>query len=149
VALLNAASDPGLSAKLRASHGRLTDANRHVGNAIKALLGKDTAEYLLYRLGPNDGRLRGAEPISQRLANVVRGMFVVQARADSCEVQHGLGLYGRDSDLLRGRQWCQGQDVMAGVRLGSGTTRAMASASPAGCSAAARISIASGRIRFA
>jgi len=65
-----------------------------VANQIKALLGKDAAEYLLYRLGPPDGTFATALPISQRLANTVRGMFVAQARIDDCECNVDWGCTG-------------------------------------------------------
>lgn len=94
VALLQAASD--LASPQNFAHP--TDDSRAqidiVGNQIKALLGKDTAEYLLYRLGPNDGTFVSALPISQRLANVVRGMFVASARADTCECNIDWGCTG-------------------------------------------------------
>jgi len=65
-----------------------------VANQIKASLGKNTAEYLLYRLGPSDGTFASALPVSQRLANTVRGMFVALARANDCECNLDWGCTG-------------------------------------------------------
>jgi hypothetical protein len=94
VALLQAASD--LASPDNLAHP--TDDSRAqidiVGNQIKALLGKDTAEYLLYRLGPNDGTFASALPVSQRLANTVRSMFVALARANDCECNMEWGCTG-------------------------------------------------------
>jgi hypothetical protein len=93
-ALLQAASDLASPQNLV----RPTDDARAqidiVGNQIKALLGKDTAEYLLYRLGPNDGTFVSAVPISQRLANIVRGMFVASAESNDCECNIEFGCSG-------------------------------------------------------
>jgi hypothetical protein len=94
LALLQAASD--LASPDNLAHP--TDDSRAqidiVGNQIKALLGKDTAEFLLYRLGPNDGTFASAVPISQRLANTVRSMFVALARANDCECNLEWGCTG-------------------------------------------------------
>jgi hypothetical protein len=93
VALLHTAI--GLASPDNLAHA--TDESRAqinlVGNQIKAMLGKDTAEYLLYRLGPNDGTFASAVPIGQRLANTVRSMFVALARANDCEcnIEWGCG----------------------------------------------------------
>lgn len=94
LALLQAASD--LASPDNLAHP--TDDSRAqidiVGSQIKALLGKDTAEYLLYRLGPNDGTFASAVPISQRLANAVRSVFVAVARANDCECNTDWGCSG-------------------------------------------------------
>jgi hypothetical protein len=52
---------------------------------IQATLGKDVADYLLYRLGPKDLQSASALPIRERLANFVRQHFTASARADDCD----------------------------------------------------------------
>jgi hypothetical protein len=102
VALLQAASDLASPDNL----ANPTDTSRAqidiVGNQIKALLGKDTAEFLLYRLGPADGTFVSALPISQRLANAVRSTFVALARADDCECNMDWGCTGLMSYCAQG-----------------------------------------------
>jgi hypothetical protein len=102
LALLQAASD--LASPDTFAHP--TDDSRAqidiVGNQIKALLGKDTAEYLLYRLGPSDGTFASALPVSQRLANAVRSVFVAVARANDCECNLDWGCTGFMSYCAQG-----------------------------------------------
>jgi hypothetical protein len=51
----------------------------------------ETAEYLLYRLGPKDEQTASIEPLGMRLANYVRDMLVVLATADDCDCSTGWG----------------------------------------------------------
>jgi hypothetical protein len=102
VALLNTASSLATAANL----SNPTDSSRAqidaVGNQIKALLGRDTAEYLLYRLGPNDGTFASAVPVSERLANFVRSHFVAFADPDEdcfCNLDWGcVGMFSYCGD---------------------------------------------------
>jgi hypothetical protein len=56
------------------------------GGQIQALLGRDTADFLLFRLGPPDGTFASAEPVSQRAARYVRSLFVAMADpANDCD----------------------------------------------------------------
>jgi hypothetical protein len=58
---------------------------------VKSLMGKDEAEYLLYRLGRKDGTFASAEPLSMRVADYVRGVMVAMARAEDCECSTDFG----------------------------------------------------------
>jgi len=75
-----------------------------IAEQTKILLGKSEADYLFYRLGPPDNTFATAEPIAQKLTNMVRDFFTVQARADDCDCSTDFG--------------CDGQ----GTRCGSGTS---------------------------
>ena len=74
---------------------RPTDAVRTeigtIAEQIRVVLGKAEADYLFYRLGPRDNAFASAEPIGQRLANYVRGIFVVQARTEDCDCSTSFG----------------------------------------------------------
>lgn len=65
-----------------------------VAEQISELLGREEAEYLLYRLGPADGTFASLEPLSERLANYVRDLVVAMARQDDCECSTGFGCDG-------------------------------------------------------
>jgi hypothetical protein len=66
----------------------VTDANRQklllVAEQVVGAVGRDDAEYLLYRLGPKDGTFASVEPLRHRLANLVRS-YVAFARATTCD----------------------------------------------------------------
>jgi hypothetical protein len=56
-----------------------------VAEQVERLLGREEAEYLLYRLGPRDDlQTASAEPLRMRLANYVRSLMVVEARVPTC-----------------------------------------------------------------
>lgn len=58
---------------------------RLVAEQVEDLLGREEAEYLLYRLGPRDEyQLASVEPLRMRLANFVRGMMVAEAQTSPC-----------------------------------------------------------------
>ena len=61
---------------------------------VEAALGRDVAEYLLYRLGPKDGAATTVEPLSDKLAEFVRQTFVVSARIDDCDCSVEFGCEG-------------------------------------------------------
>jgi hypothetical protein len=65
-----------------------------VAEQIEALLGREEAEYLMYRLGPADGTFASLEPWTERLANRVRDAFVALAGADDCECNTDFGCDG-------------------------------------------------------
>jgi len=62
-----------------------------VAEQISAVLGRDQAEYLLYRLGPKDPTLSAALPIGKKLEEFVRGTFVVQAAREDCDCSTAFG----------------------------------------------------------
>ena len=63
-----------------------------LGMEIKATLGADRSDFLLYRLGPKDGTFASIEPMSQRLANAVRRTFIALAESQpdcDCNIDWG------------------------------------------------------------
>ena len=62
-----------------------------VGAQVTAALGKDEADYVLYRLGPRDGTFASLEPIGMKLANWVRKTYVAIARQEDCDCNLGWG----------------------------------------------------------
>ncbi len=76
---------------------------RLVAEQVEALLGREEAEYLLYRLGPRDElQIASAEPLRMRLANYVRSLMVAQA-ADpgcSCSLEWGCDGYSTHCSSL-------------------------------------------------
>lgn len=99
--------DPGTVALLNAMISEITpqamsnpsvDTIHDVGTLglqIKAALGADQTDYLLYRLGAKDGTFASIEPLSQRLANVVRRTFIAMAEAPTdcdCNIDWGCGM---------------------------------------------------------
>ena len=58
---------------------------RSIGDQLAAILGRDEAEFVLYRLGPRDGTFVSLEPISERVANWVRrAMVAVALNEEDC-----------------------------------------------------------------
>lgn len=66
-----------------------------VGEQLTELLGREEAEYLLYRLGPVDGTFVSLEPLTERFANYVRQMVVALAQQDDCECSTSFGCDGQ------------------------------------------------------
>jgi|SRR5579862_1515318 len=97
VALLQSASDLASPQNLSQPTGDAVAQIDMVGNQIKALLGKDVANYLLYQLGPNDGTFTSSEPLAQKLASALRGMFVAVADGNDCECNIDWGCTGFSS----------------------------------------------------
>lgn len=64
-----------------------------VAAQIEAALGREEAEYLLYRLGPRDGTFASFEPFAMYLSNKVRGMFLMDAARLSCDCNTYWGCY--------------------------------------------------------
>jgi hypothetical protein len=62
-----------------------------IGEQAVALLGREDAEFLFARLGPRDGLFASAEPVSMRLTNWVRGLFVAMADAEDCDCNVDFG----------------------------------------------------------
>lgn len=78
-----------------------TDAERAqidaLAEQVQAILGNDQAEYLLYRLGPSDTAITtSALPVSQQLADWLRGHFVALAGTQDCNcaLDWGCSAYG-------------------------------------------------------
>jgi hypothetical protein len=75
-----------------------TDAERTQIHAIAAevtaSLGTATALDLLYYLGPADGTFASAEPITQKLADLVRRSFTLLANGSDCDCNTGWGCGG-------------------------------------------------------
>jgi len=68
---------------------------RLVAQQVEDLLGREEAEYLLYRVGPRDDQqVASAEPLQMRLANYVRSLMVVEARTVSCQCNLEFGCDG-------------------------------------------------------
>lgn len=65
-----------------------------VANQIVASLGRDEADYLLYRLGPADGSFASFEPMAMFLSNKVRSMFTAFAQSSMCDCLSDWGCYG-------------------------------------------------------
>lgn len=68
-----------------------------VAEQLVALLGREEAENLMYRLGPRDGRFASREPFSMRMSNWVRGMAIAMAEEASdcdCNVDFGCDGFG-------------------------------------------------------
>jgi len=100
------ALDPTAAIAIEAAQGLLTPAAYEapssamraqlvvVAEQISELIGREEAEYLLYRLGPADGTFASLEPLSERLANYVRDLVVAMAREDDCECSTSFGCDG-------------------------------------------------------
>lgn len=75
-----------------------TDATRAqarvVAEQTASLLGKDTADYLLSRLGPRDGTFASIQPWQHRLASKVRGWLVAVADVRGCDCNVSFGCDG-------------------------------------------------------
>jgi hypothetical protein len=68
---------------------------RLVAEQVEKLLGREEAEYLLYRLGPRDDlQVASAEPLRMRLANYVRGLMVAEANLPYCSCAINWGCDG-------------------------------------------------------
>jgi hypothetical protein len=83
----DAASPEALSAPTAASRGHIAV----VAAEVERLLGREAAEYLLYRLGPKDGQFASREPITDKLASYVRQAFVAMAFAEECDCAADFG----------------------------------------------------------
>jgi hypothetical protein len=68
---------------------------RLIAEQVEDLLGREEAEYLLYRLGPRDEeQTASAEPLRMRLANYVRSLMVVEAQTSPCSCAISWGCDG-------------------------------------------------------
>jgi hypothetical protein len=74
-----------------------------VGEQISTLLGRDTAKYLLYYLGPVDGTFASREPLTMKLASFVRSHFVVLAESCDCAMYFGCDIWGGECTQST---WC-------------------------------------------
>jgi hypothetical protein len=80
-AAIIAASPEALSQPTTDSRERI----RAVAEQLVALLGRDEAEELLYRLGPRDGTFASLQPLSHKLAGYIRSMAVALALEADCD----------------------------------------------------------------
>jgi hypothetical protein len=64
---------------------------RQIGEELSALIGRDEAEFVLYRLGPRDGTFASAEPLGERAVNWVRRMVTAFASAEDCDCSSDWG----------------------------------------------------------
>lgn len=67
---------------------------KRIGDQLVALIGREEAEYVLYRLGPRDGRFASLEPMAERAANWIRSVVVAFANSDDCECSTEWGCGG-------------------------------------------------------
>jgi len=58
---------------------------KRIGDSLVLLIGREEAEYVLYRLGPRDGTFASAEPLVERAVNWVRRAITAFANAGDCE----------------------------------------------------------------
>jgi hypothetical protein len=80
---------------------------RIAAEQIEALIGREEARSLLYRLGPADGTFASIEPLSHKFANKVRGWVVaLAAGGGDCDCAQGFGCDGYSTD-------CSGADGCA------------------------------------
>ena len=89
-------SDPG-PADRAAIHDAAAD--------VVKRLGKEQADFLLYRIGPPDNTVATAEPLSMKLASVVRNTFVAFARNWDCECAMSWGCGGWS--MCTTEEYCQ------------------------------------------
>jgi len=76
-----------------------------VASQVEKALGRDTAEFLLYRIGPRDGTFASLEPISMKVVSMVRNQFVLAARNWDCECSTGFGCSG--AAYCTSEEYCQ------------------------------------------
>jgi hypothetical protein len=72
-----------------------------VSEQLSDLLGREEAEYLMYRLGPTDGTFASREPVLERLTNLVR-RTVLQAFSGDCTCATGWGCDGYSTHCADG-----------------------------------------------
>ncbi len=81
-----------------------------IADQVTATLGKDTALTLLYRLGPADGTFASIEPLTDKLANMLRDTFIAHADgAQSCDCNQGWGCDGNILTMCAGGTGCSVQ----------------------------------------
>jgi len=86
------ASPENLSTADAAARARM----KSVGDQLKALIGQEDVDNLLYRLGRRDGTFESHEPVSLQLSNWVRAKFTALAAsfAADCDCNIGFGCDG-------------------------------------------------------
>jgi len=80
-----------------------------IADQVTATLGRDTALTLLYRLGPADGTFASIEPLSDKLANMIRDKFVTRADSSPCDCNQGWGCDGNLLTMCAGGTSCSVQ----------------------------------------
>lgn len=76
-----AASPEALSKPTTESRERI----RAVAEQLVVLIGREEAEYLLYRLGPKDGTFASLQPLSHKISGFVRSVAVALALEGDCD----------------------------------------------------------------
>ena len=64
---------------------------KKIGDELAGLIGREEAEFVLYRLGPRDGLFASRVPMTERAVNWVRRMIVVFANAEDCDCSSDWG----------------------------------------------------------
>jgi len=64
---------------------------KQIGDQLVLLIGREEAEYVLYRLGPRDGTFASAEPLAERAVNWVRRAITLFANAEDCDCSSDWG----------------------------------------------------------
>lgn len=77
-----------------------------IAEQTKILLGTEDTLDLFYRLGPKEVGFASAVPVTQQLANFIRGRFVVQANADDCDCSTSFGCDGGGAAHCQGGVSC-------------------------------------------
>lgn len=70
---------------------------KKIGDQLVLLIGREEAEYVLYRLGPRDGTFASAEPLAERAVNWVRRALTAFANAEDCDCASDWGCGGAAS----------------------------------------------------
>jgi hypothetical protein len=63
---------------------------------VQTLLGTDTAKYLMFYLGPQDGTFASAEPLTMKIASMVRHQFELLADYPQCDCSLWFGCSSGD-----------------------------------------------------
>jgi hypothetical protein len=91
MAAINAAAALAVPETFQAPTAQLRVQIATVAADVEAQLGREVAEYLLYRLGPKDGQQTTVEPVTDKLAAFVRETFVALAMIDPCHCSTEFG----------------------------------------------------------
>ena len=100
IAVLRAAQSAATPEALSQPTAKTRASIHAVAEQVVALLGKRTAEYLMFRLGPADGTFASAEPLSMKLAERVRGVFRLMAASPDCDCNLYFGCQAAGADCM-------------------------------------------------
>jgi hypothetical protein len=82
-----------------------------VAEQVAVVLGHDTAEYLFYYIGAKDQKALASNlPVTQQLAELVRGTFIVQAAREDCDCHVAFGCDAPlhcdgNQDCIKDEEW--------------------------------------------